>query len=105
MLEDLVLHQLIQLEYNRAKCTFLSQTRQIFEGGIQMYHTKYELLSEFIEKKLYRSLEEVFEMLDVYFMLGDITDGEYDALYEALMPSAEEIFEVEETFDHEDVEV
>ena len=105
MLEDLVLHQLIQLEYNRAKCTFLSQTRQIFEGGIQMYHTKYELLSEFIEKKLYRSLEEVFEMLDVYFMLGDITDGEYDALYEALMPSAEEIFEVEETFDQEDVEV
>lgn len=105
MLEDLVLHQLIQLEYNRAKCTFLSQTRQIFEGGIQMYHTKYELLSEFIEKKLYRSLEEVFEMLDVYFMLGDITDGEYDALYEALMPSAEEIFEVEETFDHEDAEV
>ena len=105
MLEDLVLHQLIQLEYNRAKCTFLSQTRQIFEGGIQMYHTKYELLSEFIEKKLYRSLEEVFEMLDVYFMLGDISDGEYDALYEALMPSTEEIFEVEETFDHEDVEV
>lgn len=105
MLEDLVLHQLIQLEYNRAKCTFLSQTRQIFEGGIQMYHTKYELLSEFIEKKLYRSLEEVFEMLDVYFMLGDITDGEYDTLYEALIPSAEEIFEVEETFDHEDVEV
>lgn len=95
MLEDLVLHQLIQLEYNRAKCTFLSQTRQIVERGIQMHHTKYELLSEFIEKKLYRSLEEVFEMLDVYFMLGDLTDGEYDTLYETLMPSTEEIFEDE----------
>ena len=60
-----------------------------------MHHTKYELLSEFIEKKLYRSLEEVFEMLDVYFMLGDLTDGEYDTLYETLMPSTEEIFEDE----------
>ena len=94
-LEMMILHQLIQLEYRRAKGVFLSQTRQIFEGGIQMYHAKYDLLSEFIEKKLYRSLEEVLEMLDVYFMLGDLTDGEYDILYERLMPSPKEDVEDE----------
>ena len=70
-----------------------------------MYHTKYDLLSEFIEKKLYRSLEEVLEMLDVYFMLGDLTDGEYDLLYETLLPTqmADEI--PEESLDDEQVEI
>lgn len=101
VLEAMVLHQLVQLEYSRAKCMFLSRTRQIFEGGIQMYHTKYDLLLEFIEKKLYRSLEEVFEMLDVYFMLGDITDGEYGLLYELLVPSQMTDEIPEEDFDYE----
>lgn len=86
-LENLLFNQLVQQEYKRNKFLLFSTVRTLNKGDVQMHHTKYDLMSEFIEKKLYRSLEEVYEMLDVYYMLGELTDGEYNSLCDMLLPT------------------
>ena len=95
-LHNRLLQQVVEQEYRLAKGKFYYQTREAyFEEGISLNYGKCELLMEFIENKLYRSEEEVYEMLDVYYMMGEIDDMQYDLLCESISPM---VVEVEDYF-------
>lgn len=46
----------------------------------------FQLLSQYIEYKLYTSIEEVHEKIVVHYAVGDLTDGEFNTLFNLLFP-------------------
>lgn len=50
----------------------------------------YNLLQQYIEYKLYASIDEVHEKIVVHYATGDLTDGEYMTLFNMLFPIVEE---------------
>lgn len=51
----------------------------------------FQLLSQYIEYKLYTSVEEVHEKIVVHHAIGDLTDGEFITLFDMLFPKVEEV--------------
>ena len=49
----------------------------------------YQMLSDYIEHKLYTSVEEVHEKIVVYDAVGKLTEGEFMTLYRMLYPIVE----------------
>lgn len=47
----------------------------------------FQMLSDYIEHKLYTSIDEVHEKIVVYHASGKITDGEFLALFDMLFPT------------------
>lgn len=50
----------------------------------------YQMLSDYIEHKLYASVEEVHEKIVVYHAVDKLTDGEFMTLFDMLYPKQEE---------------
>ena len=49
----------------------------------------YQMLSDYIECKLFTSVEEVHEKIVVYYAVGKLTEGEFMTLYRMLYPIIE----------------
>lgn len=56
----------------------------------------YQMLSEYIENKLYTSIEEVQEKIVVYHALDKLTSGEFMTLFDLLFPKADEVVNEDE---------
>lgn len=51
----------------------------------------FQMLSEYIENKLYVSIEEVQEKIVIYYALDKLTSGEFMTLFDLLFPKTEEV--------------
>ena len=61
----------------------------------------FQLLSQYIEYKLYTSIEEVHEKIVVHYAVGDLTDGEFNTLFNLLFPLEVQYGEQDEHFNDE----
>ena len=63
----------------------------------------FQLLSQYIEYKLYTSIEEVHEKIVVHYAVGDLTDGEFNTLFNLLFPLEVQYSEQDEHINDEAV--